>query len=147
MEQGNRYMFNALNNLKRIAAIALISTLASCGGGGSATGGSTDFSVIPNKFTLDFADGNTTCALDPGSALPEVRVTIVGGTPPYRIVNSFPQLIRVSQTTLTEKNPTFSVYALGGCGSDLNLLILDNLSRSINFTATFTAGAASTVTP
>jgi hypothetical protein len=130
------------NNLKKffkIVSLSAISLLTACGGGGAGTGSLTEFSVLPNDWTLSFPKGNTTCSINPANR-PEITVTIVGGSPPYRIVNSHPQWLTVSATTLNEKNPSFKVFAEGGCGDSLGILILDNQSRSINFTATLEAG-------
>lgn len=129
----------SIQMFKKIAIAAATLTLISCGGGGSATGGNTDFSVLPTSWTLTGSKGNTTCLVNPAN-LPETTVTIVGGTPPYRIINSSPQNIKVDDTILTGKNPSFKVYSLGGCSSELSILILDNKSRSITFTFTFEAG-------
>jgi hypothetical protein len=139
-------MFSILNSLARIAAAATVVTLASCGGGGSASGGLTEFSVTPSSWTLTFGKGNTTCALTGGFENPKILVTVVGGTPPYRIVNSSPGWLAVSQTNLSGKNPTFAISSTGGCGDALNVLILDSLSRSTTFTATTVAGEEITAT-
>lgn len=132
-------MFPAHKMIKKFALAGLVVVLASCGGGGSATGGLTEFSVVPESWELTGGTGNTSCAVDLSNP-PEVSVTVVGGTPPYRVVNSVPQWLAVSATTLTDKNPTFQVIATGGCGDDMGILVLDHQSRSVNFTFTFTAG-------
>lgn len=132
-------MISFKNLIKSVGATAILGALVSCGGGGSATGGLTEFSVTPDTWTLTFGKGNTNCAVDPAN-LPSTIVTIIGGTPPYRIVNSSPQWLAVSTNVLDGKNPSFRVSAIGGCGDSLSVLILDNLSRSINFKATFEAG-------
>lgn len=125
--------------LKGIGIIAMFTVLVSCGGGGSGSGGMTEFSVIPDSWTLSFGTDNTACKVD-SIDRPSVTVTVVGGAPPYRIVNSSSKNLSVSATTLQGKNPSFVVTALGGCGKELNILILDNLSRSVNFTTTLEAG-------
>ena len=128
-----------IQTLKILALSVAVSTLASCGGGGSSSGGSTEFSVLPSDWTLTAGKGNTVCAVDPADR-PETTVTIVGGTAPYRIINSSPQWLDVSATTVTGKNPSFTVYSKGGCGADISVLILDSQSRSATFTFTFEAG-------
>lgn len=128
-----------LRLLKSVSGFVLLGALASCGGGGAATGGLTEFSVVPNEWTLTFPKGNTVCAVNP-SNYPSVTLTIVGGTPPYRIVNSNPQTQAVSANSLDGKNPTLTVFHTGGCGDSLGILILDSLSRTVNFSATYEAG-------
>lgn len=136
-------MFNAKMILARASMGAAAILLSSCGGGGSATGGSTDFSVLPSKWTFTSADGDLACQGVEGS---EVNVTVVGGTPPYRLINSVPQNMSISDTVLTGKNPSFKVVVHAGCGTDMPILILDNLSRSITFTMTVEKGEAATDT-
>jgi hypothetical protein len=136
-------MFSTIDTLKRMSIIAATAILASCGGGGSATGGATEFSVAPSSFTLTAGKGNTFCNFS-GPNYPGTLVTIVGGEPPYRIVNSVPQWLAVSDSVLTGKNPSFTVVSTGGCGSDLSILILDKQSRSITFTFEVVAGEEAT---
>ena len=132
--------------MKRLCAVASLGALVSCGGGGSATGGLTTFSVVPIDWTLSFGEGNTFCEVDSVDR-PSLTVTVVGGTPPYRIVNAKPQKLAVNTTTLDGKNPSFVVTALGGCGDALNILVLDSLSRSVSFKATLEAGEVPVVVP
>lgn len=79
--------------------------LASCGGGGDVAGDNSDFSLSPDKFTLKVG-GN--CAAEAAKA-PPVVVTIIGGQPPYRIVNSAPEALLVDKTEATGKDPQFRV--------------------------------------
>lgn len=139
-------MFESKETMKKWASCLLLASLSACGGGGSATGGLTEFTVLPETWTLKGGDGNIYCAVDT-SNLPVLTATVVGGTPPYRIVNSSPQWLRVDQTVLTGKNPTFTVTALGGCAEDLGVVVLDNQSRSTTLTFTFEAGDTATTTP
>lgn len=134
------------NLVKRIGVVAILGALVSCGGGGNATGGLTEFSVTPDTWKLTFGKGNTVCAVDP-SNLPFTVVTVIGGAPPYRIVNSSPQWLSVSTSVLDGKSPSFKVFAIGGCGDSMSVLILDSLSRSVNFKATFEAGEELTADP
>jgi hypothetical protein len=137
-------MTTTMNRLKSICLLAGTVVLASCGGGGSATGGLTEFSVIPSSWTLTAVEGDVYCEEVGGS---EITVTIVGGTPPYRLVNSKPQKFAISDTNLNSKNPTFKVVTLGGCSSELPILVLDNQSRSTSLLVTVEAGSAATTTP
>ena len=134
-------MKNTLEKFAKLGSLAALSFLTACGGGGSATGGLTAFSVVPSSWTVTALKGDTTCNEVGGS---EITVTIVGGTPPYRIVNSKPTKFVVSDTVLDGKNPTFTVMTLGGCSTDLPILILDNQSRSTSLTVTVEAGEEDT---
>ena len=132
-------MLNKISPIKTAISVLLLATLASCGGSSSTSGGQTDFSVVPGEIELTFADGNTTCYVSPGSDYTQTVVTVVGGTPPYQIVNSAPQYVATSVTELETDNASFTVYSLGGCG-EFNILVLDNLSRSVSFQITHTPG-------
>ena len=139
-----------MKTIRRIAklfTLPLLGVLVSCGGGGDVAGSKTDFSVVPAKFELAAAKGDVSCQFTNGA---EVVVTVLGGIPPYRIVNSYPQVISVSDSVLSGKNPTFKVVIRGdaGCATTMPLLILDYQSRSTNFDVTVTAGEElKTVTP
>ena len=122
-----------------IKSICLVGTIAlsSCGGGGDVAAGLTDFSVSPEKFTLKAGDGDLTCI---GTAGYETVVTIIGGVPPYRIVSTLPDQVRVSKTEVTGKNPTFSVITGTGCMEDISVTVLDYHSRSTVFSVTVEKG-------
>ena len=139
-----------MKTIRRIAklfTLPLLGVLVSCGGGGDVAGSKTDFSVVPAKFEFTAAKGDVSCQFTNSA---EVVVTVVGGIPPYRIVNSYPQVISVSDAVLSGKNPTFKVVIRGdaGCATTMPLLILDYQSRSTKFDVTVTAGEElKTVTP
>ena len=128
-----------LKKFTKLLTLPLMGALVSCGGGGDVAGSKTDFSVTPAKFELTAAKGDVACQFTNSA---EVVVTVVGGIPPYRIVNSFPQVISVSDAVLSGKNPTFKVVISGnrGCATTMPLLILDYQSRSTNFDVSVTAG-------
>jgi hypothetical protein len=130
-------MLNRLNFIK-IIGIAGTVALSSCGGGGDVAGGLTDFSVSPAEFTWTALKGDEFCSNTGGL---ENIVTIVGGTPPYRVVSSVPDYAIVSKTEVTGKNPTFKVTTGRGCG-EVTVLVLDYHSRSTAFTLKVEAGEA-----
>ena len=101
-------------------------------------GGLTDFSVSPAEFTWTALKGDEFCSNTGGL---ENIVTIVGGTPPYRVVSSVPDYAIVSKTEVTGKNPTFKVTTGRGCG-EVTVLVLDYHSRSTAFTLKVEAGEA-----
>lgn len=130
-------MLNKLNFIK-IIGIAGTVALSSCGGGGDVAGGLTDFSVSPAEFTWTALKGDEFCSNTGGL---ENIVTIVGGTPPYRVVSSVPEDAIVSKTEVTGKNPTFKVTTGRGC-MEVTVLVLDYHSRSTAFTLKVEAGEA-----
>ena len=101
-------------------------------------GGLTDFSVSPAEFTWTALKGDEFCSNTGGL---ENIVTIVGGTPPYRVVSSVPDFAIASKTEVTGKNPTFKVTTGRGCG-EVTVLVLDYHSRSTAFTLKVEAGEA-----
>jgi hypothetical protein len=139
-----------LNLLKFICAAATVS-LSSCGGGGDVAAGLTDFSVSPDEVTYTGAKGDEFCQKTAGA---ETIVTIIGGTPPYRVVSSSPDAAIVSKTEVTGKNPTFAVTTGRGCMDSVTVTVLDYHSRSVVFSQTVEGGepldtttTATTTTP
>jgi hypothetical protein len=122
-----------------IKTICLVGTIAlsSCGGGGDVAAGLTDFGVSPEGLTLKAGDGDFGCS---GTAGHETVVTIIGGIPPYRVVSSLPDRVRVSKTEVTGKNPTFAVVTGTGCMEDISVTVLDYHSRSAVFSVTVEKG-------
>ena len=80
--------------------------LASCGGGGDVAGDSSEFAVSPKEFALKLGAGSR-CR--DASQMPPVVVTIVGGQPPFRIVNASPEALVVDKTEASGKDPQFRV--------------------------------------
>jgi hypothetical protein len=102
-----------------IASFALVS----CGGGGDVAGDTKTFSLSPTKINIG-------CPPD----LNPTYVTIVGGTPPFRIINSWPDAMKVDKTEATGKDPIFSVTATGtSCVSPGAITVLDYHSKSVIF--------------
>lgn len=96
-----------LKNAARMACgIAVVFSLASCGGGGDIAGDSSEFAVSPKENKLDLPAGSR-CRDAAGA--PPVVVTIIGGQPPYRIVNSSPEALVIDKTEATGKDPQFKV--------------------------------------
>lgn len=111
------------------AAVLTAVALASCGGGGPVAGDAEGLSVYPEeiKWTVP------SCG---GSGGGDTVVTINGGQPPYRIVNSAPQFVTIDRNTVTGKDPTFRVTTLGGCGENMAVTVFDYHSRSAVFAVT-----------
>lgn len=96
--------------LKKMAqamgGIVVVAALASCGGGGDVAGDSSEFSVSPKENKLTLGVG---ARCSDASEVPPTVVTIIGGQPPYRIVNSSPEALVVDKTEATGKDPQFRV--------------------------------------
>ncbi len=129
-------MSTSMSILKSICIIGTIA-LSSCGGGGDVAAGPTSLDVSPDKFTLKAGTGDFTCA---GTAGQETIVTIVGGTPPYRIVSSLPDQVIVSKTEVTGKNPTFKVTTGSGCMETISVTVIDYHSKTAVFSVTVEKG-------
>jgi hypothetical protein len=118
-----------MNVMKMGAALIAAVALASCGGGGPVAGDAEGFSVSPEETTWTVSS----CAASGGGY---TIVTINGGQPPFRIVNSAPQFITVDRTEVTGKDPTFRVSTLRGCGEDLAVTVIDYHSRTAIYSVT-----------
>jgi hypothetical protein len=118
-----------MNVMKMGATLVVAAALASCGGGGPVAGDAEGFSVSPESTTWTVSS----CASSGGGY---TVVTINGGQPPFRIVNSAPQFITVDRTEVTGKDPTFRVSTLRGCGEDLAVTVIDYHSRTAVYSVT-----------
>jgi hypothetical protein len=109
-------------------ALAMSSVLlASCGGGGDVAGDSSDFSLSPTELKLTVISEEKGDCRSSASASPAV-VTIIGGQPPFRIVNSTTGLV-VDKTEATGKDPQFTVRPNGACGDPFIVTVLDYHSK------------------
>ena len=126
------------------AMAALTAVLASCGGGGDDEAGSpTAFGVQPKDYSLT----TPRCV---GGYMGEVA--IVGGTAPYRMINTFPDLVLMhrSMTDLTpvstvqDRNGTFSVTFTGGCFDPGTVIVIDKLDHQVSLTLHNKLAAATT---
>lgn len=126
-------------NTKLLKAVCIVGTVAltSCGGGGDVAAGPTTIALSPDGVTVTALKGDVTCRNTGGH---ESVVTIIGGTPPYRVVSSLPDRVMVSKTEVTGKNPTFTVMTGPGCMDDISVTVLDYHSQSAVFSVTVEAG-------
>lgn len=106
--------------LKVTSFILLAGALASCGGGGDVAGDTAEFFTSPDEMTFTRAS-----CVSGGMVL----VTIVGGTPPYRIQNPSPHRLQVDRTEVSGKDPNFRITTIGGC-IETSILVLDYHSRT-----------------
>ena len=114
-----------------VGALAVV-VLASCGGGGDIAGDSTDFGLSPAEYKL------TVLSLTKGdcsssASTPPIVVTIIGGQPPFRIVNADPDSLSVDKTEASGKDPQFTVRPKGRCGDPHVVTVIDYHSQSVAF--------------
>ena len=131
-----------------LTSVLLVATLASCGGGGDVAGDSEDFAVFPSEVKFeDNAARTTNTESCVGVAGAKTVVTIVGGQPPFRIVNTFPQYVAVDKTEASGKDPKFVVTLTGSCGDPLTILVLDYHSKSASVAFTIERVKPTATTP
>jgi hypothetical protein len=122
----------------RISLTLAMSTLllaAACGGGGDDEAGSlTPLTVVPSDITV--TGGVGTC---PGGGLIG-KAYVYGGTAPYRIDNTNPDLL-VTDATVSDRGGSFNVTSLGsGCLAKGPIVVRDKLERQVILTITLAKG-------
>ena len=131
---------------KHVGSVAVASllgaagVLVACGGGGDDDAGSvTTFSIQPAtvKFTVP-TDASGVCF---GGGTQDVYV--YGGTAPYRIDNTVPDVVSVNTTQVDSRGGHFTVQVLGGCFEDGTIVVVDKLDKQVVFTVTNAASASS----
>lgn len=117
--------------LKRSLVGALTAVvLSSCGGGGDVAGDTSDFGLSPAEVKLtvpSVVKGD--CSSSAFSA--PTTITIIGGQPPFRIVNSSPDALLVDKTEASGKDPKFTVQPRGACGDPFIVTVLDYHSQAV----------------
>ncbi|MGM9426829.1 hypothetical protein [Hydrogenophaga sp. MI9] len=105
----------------KLCVVILAGFLASCGGGGDVAGDVSTFSLSPKEISIG-------CPPD----LNPTYITIIGGQPPYRIINSWPDAMIVDKTEATGKDPVFKVTATGtSCVNPGTITVLDYHSKMV----------------
>lgn len=119
--------------MRAVSGAVLLLALTSCGGGGDVAGDSAEFAVSPKENTLKLGAG---ASCSDASQVPPVVVTIIGGQPPYRIVNSSPEALVVDKTEATGKDPQFRVSYYKNavvCVNPGTITVLDYHSQVASF--------------
>jgi hypothetical protein len=119
--------------VRAVSGAVVLLALASCGGGGDIAGDSSEFAVSPKENKLELGPGSN-CA--DASVVPPIVVTIIGGQPPFRIVNSSPEALVVDKTEATGKDPQFKVSYYRNavvCVNPGTITVLDYHSRVASF--------------
>ena len=109
-----------------VAALTSLVSLAGCGGGDSDLAGSlTDFSVQPAEFTVS----NTVAPCYVGYV---ADFFIVGGTPPYRLLNSVQDAVALNTLTVDNLGGGFKVNFIGGiCVNPASVVVQDSKGRTV----------------
>lgn len=124
----------SMPTMKKLCLAAFVLQVAGCGGGGDVAGDVETFSLSPKEISIG-------CPPD----LNPTYVTIIGGTPPFRIINSWPDAMVVDKTEVTGKDPVFTVTATGrSCVNPGSITVLDYHSRTVVFEVKMPAAAAAT---
>ena len=113
---------NKFSLFSRVMTISILSiSVVACGGGGDVAGDTEEFFTNPDEWKV--------ASLGCGGGA-QVVVTIVGGTPPYRVHNPFPRGLQLDRTEVSGKDPKFLITTLGGCMETVPVLVLDYHSRT-----------------
>lgn len=108
--------------------------LSGCGGGGDAAAGSpTAFSVVPSTTTYTAATGSPAGVCYSGGS---ATVFIYGGSAPYRIDNTSPDMLHVDKTTVSDRGGSFVVTVIGGCMTTVPIVVVDKLDHQVTYTVT-----------
>jgi hypothetical protein len=106
--------------------IASLVLIGGCGGGDDdLSGGLTEFSVQPAEISVTVPAGSTTCAVGYVG-----KVFIFGGTPPYRLKNSFDSRVALDKALVNNEGGDFIVTFLGGCMDPGTVIVEDSLGRT-----------------
>lgn len=109
------------------------------------TSGEGVLSVIPSGNTTITGPNDTTC-----SAGARVTHYIFGGTPPYRVVVNFPDLVNLVGVPVLTNGGGFDVITTGACFTNLTFAITDATGRTLTSgipTVSNTVGTGGTTTP
>lgn len=123
-----------------VALIALVTSIAGCGGGGDdAAGAPTALNIIPATVTFTAPTGTPKgVCLSGGSQ----TVFIYGGAAPYRIDNTLPTALSVDQSQVSDRGGSFTVTVTGGCMTSEPIVVLDKLNNTVTFTVTNSPAAS-----
>ena len=119
-------------------AISTLLLVTACGGGGDDEAGSlTPLSVVPN----DIGVTGGTKDVCPGSGFVG-KVFIYGGTAPYRIDNTVPDLLTTDKASVGDRGGNFTVTSLGGggCLDKGSIVVRDKNERQVIVTVSLVKG-------
>lgn len=132
------------SRIRRLAsAFVLVPFLASCGGGDDEAGAPEEFHVSTDTSELSWGGLDSCTAwgnspLEVSSSLVLVqKVNVYGGTAPYTIDNSMPQVLALSTTRVDHPGDSFDIYALpGACVDPAVITVKDALNHTVTVEVT-----------
>jgi hypothetical protein len=118
-------------------AITTLLLATACGGGNDDEAGSlTALSVVPSDITV--SGPKDTC---PGGGTVGT-VFIYGGTAPYRIDNTNPDMLTINKASVGDRGGNFTVTSLGaGCLDQGPIVVRDKNERQVIVTITLEKGS------
>jgi hypothetical protein len=115
-----------------VPLVALVASLAACGGGDDAEAGApTALNIQPSTLTVTAAAGSASGVCGAGSV---GEVFIYGGAAPYRLDNTAPDLVELDRSKVDTRGGSFKVAYLGGCFEPVLVVILDKLNKQVVLT-------------
>lgn len=123
-----------------IPVLIAVAAMSACGGGGDdAAGSPTAFSIVPSEVTFTAPLPGTSVGTCPGGGT--ATIFIYGGTAPYRLDNTVPDVIALNTAMVGDRGGSFTITTLGGCVGPGNITVVDKLGNNVTLTVTTTPGA------
>lgn len=120
-----------MKNARGLLSIVVACGVVACGGGGDdGPGGPVPFGIVPDEMTVTSLGGPGTCP----AAGSSVDVFIFNGVAPYSIINTSPQRLTLSTTTVANRGGSFTVTSNGGCFENMIVVVEDSLRNQKQFT-------------
>lgn len=108
-----------------VLAVASLSFLSGCGGGGNESGNPEVLRADPGTITVTGSSGSCGAGV-------AADVHVWGGQPPYKLTNSVPDAVVLSKNKLENSGDGFTVLFLGICLSNMPVTIEDDMGRLIS---------------
>lgn len=127
----------SMSNFSKAAgaiAVASLSFLSACGGGGNESGDPEEMTVQPGAITVSSGMAGI-CAVGLSA-----KVHVWGGQPPYKLTNPVPDAMVLSDKTLENSGDGFTVQFLGTCLTTIPVTIEDDMGRLTTLTVSNVPG-------
>jgi hypothetical protein len=119
-----------LNQLKTLlGVICAVAIVVGCGGSSENAGAPTSLGVVPDSIAVSGPKGF--CAEATGFV---AEVFIYGGAAPYRLSNTFPGNVVLSQNIVSEPGGSFKLAFTGGCLDPVQIVVVDKLNNKVTVT-------------
>jgi hypothetical protein len=115
-----------------ITSVAAV--LVACGGSDDESGGPVAFNVVPEQFGYQSAAGSASCAAGSFGD----RFLINGGTAPYTVESTSPNIVVPSTNRVNDRGGSFEVTFTGFCTTEegVTILVKDALNRQVTVKVT-----------